>query len=81
MLMINQNLLKNLLYSTFVRPLMIEQEHTIHATEAEVRHELIIITKTQTHKTDIALHPEIVPVMTKRLLLHNTLEHDTRHFF
>ena len=52
------------------------KKNTIHATE-EVRHELIIITKTQTRKTDIALHAQIDSVMTKILLLHNTLDHGT----
>ena len=49
----------------------------IHGIEAEVLHDLIIITKIQTHKTDIALHPGTDSVMTKILLLHNTLDHDT----
>ena len=48
-----------------------------HAIEAEVRHELIIITKLQTHKTDIVLHPETVSVLTRILFLHKTLDHDT----
>ena len=55
MLMLDRNPLKNHLYRTFVHPLTIEQKHTIHATEVEVRHELIILTKIHTHKTDIAL--------------------------
>ena len=48
----------------------------IHAIDVEVLQELIFITKIQFHKTDIALHPEIDSVMTKILLLHNTLGHD-----
>ena len=38
--------------------------------------ELIIITKIQTHKTDIVLHPATDSVLTKILLLHDTLDHD-----
>ena len=75
-LTLDRNLLKNHLYSTFVRPPMIEQKDTIHATDTEIRHELITITKTQIHKTDIALHQETDSAMTKLLLLHNTLDHD-----
>ena len=56
---------------------MTEQKDTIHAIQAEVRQEQITITKIQTHKTDIVLHPETDSVMTKILLLHNTLDHDT----
>ena len=48
----------------------------IHAIDVEVLQELIIITKKQFHKTDIALHLEIDSVMTKILHLHNTLDHD-----
>ena len=48
----------------------------IHATEAEVHHELTTITKTLIHKTDIALHQETDSAMIKILLLHNTLDHD-----
>ena len=75
--MLVRNLLKNHLYRTFVHPLMIEQKDTIQAQEAEVCHELIFLTNIHTHKTDIALHPETNSVMTKILLLHNTLDHDT----
>ena len=74
--MLDRNLPKNLLYSTFVLPPTTEQKDTRHAIEVEVLHELIILTKIQTHKTDIALHPEIDSVMTKIPLLHNTLDHD-----
>ena len=76
MLTPDRNILKNHLYSTFVRPPMIEQKDMIHATEAEVHHELITITKLQIHRTVIALHQETDSAMTKLLLLHNTLEHD-----
>ena len=48
----------------------------IHAIDVEILHELINMTKIQTHKTDIALHQEIDSVMTEALLLHNTLDHD-----
>ena len=48
----------------------------IHATEAEVHHELTTITKTLIHKTDIALHQETDSAMINILLLHNTLDHD-----
>ena len=44
-------------------------------TEAEVPHETILTTKT-IHKIDTVLHLEIDSVMTKVLLLHNTLDHD-----
>ena len=48
----------------------------IHAIEVEVIHDIVITTKILIHKTYIALHPEIDLVMTKVLLLHNTLDHD-----
>ena len=73
MLMLDRNLLKNHLYSTFVLPQTTEQKDIIHAIEAEVLHELIIIIKIRTHKTVIVLHPETDSVMTIILLLHNTL--------
>ena len=44
--------------------------------EVEVHQEIIIIPKTTIHKIDIALHLEIHLVMTRVLLLHNTLDHD-----
>ena len=47
----------------------------IHNTEVEVLHGTTLTTKI-IHKTDIVLHPEIYLVMTKILLLHNTLYHD-----
>ena len=48
----------------------------IHATEVEVLHEIINTTEITIHKTDIVLHLEIDSVMTRILLLHNTLDHD-----
>ena len=53
---------------------MTEQNDKIHAIEREVIHEKLI-TKT-IHKSDIAQHLEIDLVMTKVLLLRNTLDHD-----
>ena len=55
---------------------MIEQNDMIHNIEVEVHLERIIITKLTAHKTFTALHLEIILVMTKVLLLHNTLDHD-----
>ena len=46
----------------------------IHAIEVEVIRETTI--KNTIHKTDIALHLEIDSVKTRRLLIHNTLDHD-----
>ena len=43
-LMLNQNLLKNRLYNNFVLLLLIEQKDMIHDIEAEVHHEMNIIT-------------------------------------
>ena len=68
--MLDRNLLKSHLYSTFVLPQTTEQKDMIHAIEVEVVHALIITTKILIHKTDIALHPEIYSVMTKILLFH-----------
>ena len=45
-LMLDQNLLKNRLYNTFVPLLMTEQKNMIQNIEAEVHQETIIITKT-----------------------------------
>ena len=49
-------------------------------SEVEVPHETTLTTKT-IHKTDTVLHLEIEIglVMTKVLLLHTTLDHDTIH--
>ena len=46
--MLDRNL-KNDLYTTFALPLMTEQKDTIHATEAAVRQEQIILTKKHKH--------------------------------
>ena len=73
-LMLDQNFLKNHLYNTFVLPLMIEQNDIIRDIEVEVHHE-ILITKITIQKTDTVLPLEIVLVMTKALLSHNTLVH------
>ena len=54
---------------------MTEQNTMIIDTEVEVPHETILTTKT-IHKIDTVLHLEIDLVMTKALLLHNTLDHD-----
>ena len=76
MLMLDQNLLKNHLYSTFVLLQMIGHNDMIHVIEVDVIHDIIIITKI-IHKTYIVLHPDIDLVMTKVLLLHKTVDHDT----
>ena len=73
--MLDQNLHKNHLYSTFVLLPMIEQNTTIIDTEVEVPHETILTTKT-IHKINTVLHLEIDLVMTKVLFLPNTLDHD-----
>ena len=75
MLMLDQNLLRNHLYNTFVLLVMTEQNDMIHNIGVELHHEVTIITTT-IHKTDIALHLEIGLVMTRVLLLHKTLDHD-----
>ena len=54
---------------------MIKQNDKIHDIEVEVQHERIM-TKITIHKTDTVLPLEIVLVMTKALLLHNTIVHD-----
>ena len=53
---------------------MLEKNDMIHDIEVEV-HQKLIITKITVHKTDTVLPLEIVLVMTKALLLHNTLVH------
>ena len=73
--MLDQNLLKNHLYSTFVLLPMIERNTMIIDTEVDVPHETILTIKT-IHKINTVLHLEIDLVMTKVLLLHNTLDHD-----
>ena len=59
MLMLDQNLFKSHLNSTFVLPQTTKQNDMTHAIEVEVTHKIIITTKTTIHKTDIALHLEI----------------------
>ena len=76
MLMQDQNLLRNHLYHTFVFPQTTEQNDMIHDIEIEVHREITTIPKTTIHKLDVALHLEIDLVMTKILLLHNTLDQD-----
>ena len=73
--MLDLNLHKSQSYTTFVLLPMIEQNTMIIDTEVEVPHETTLTTKT-IHKTDTVLHLEIDLVMTKVLLLHNTLDHD-----
>ena len=73
--MLDQNLHRNQLYSTFVLLPMIEQNTMVFDTEIEVPHETILTIKT-IHKIDTVLHLEIDLVMTKVLLLHSTLDHD-----
>ena len=51
---------------------MIEENKMIIDTTAEVT----TLTTRTIHKIDTVLHPEIDSVMTKVLLLHNTLDHD-----
>ena len=65
------------MYNTFVLRLLIEQKDMIHYIEAEVHHEIFIITKTIILTQDIVLQLEIDSVMTKTPLLHNTHDHDT----
>ena len=69
--MLDQNLLENLLYKTFVLLLMTEQNGMIQDIETEVHHKTIIITKIIIPTQDIVLHLEIDSVMTKISLLHN----------
>ena len=75
--MLAQNLHKNHMYSTFFLLPMIERNTMITDTEVEVPHETTLTTTT-IHKTDTVLHLEIDLVMTKVLLLHNTLDHDMK---
>ena len=76
--MLDQNLHKNHLYSTFVHLLTTEQNTMIIDTEVEVLHVTTLITKT-IHKIDTVPHLEIDFITTKVLLLHNTLDHDMTH--
>ena len=73
--MLDQNLHKNHLYNTSVLLLMTEQKIMIIDIEVEVPHVITLTTKL-IHKIDTVLHREIDLVMTKALLLHNTLDHD-----
>ena len=78
--MLDQNLHRNHLYSTFVLLPMIEQNTMIIDIEVGVLHETTLTTKT-IHKIDTVLHLEIEIdlVMTKVLLFHTTLDHDMIH--
>ena len=78
MLMLDQNLHKNRLYSTFVHLLTTEQNTMTIDTEVEVLHVTTLIIKTF-HKIDTVPHLEIDFIMTKVLLLHNTQDHDMTH--
>ena len=60
----------------FVFPQTTEQNDMIHDIEVEVHREITTIPKTTIHKLDVALHLEIDLVMTKILLIHNTLDQD-----
>ena len=73
--MLDQNLHENLLYSTSVLHLMIEQNTTITDIEVEVPH-LTTLTTKPIHKIDTVLHLEIDLARAKVLLLRNTLDHD-----
>ena len=61
--MLDQNLLKNHLYNTFVLLQVIKQNDMIHDTEVEVHDEIIPTTEITVHKTDTALHLEIILVI------------------
>ena len=73
--MLDQNLHKNHLNSTFVFLLMTEQKTMIIDIEVEVPHVTTLTTR-PIHKIDTVLHLEIDLAMTKVLLRHNTLDHD-----
>ena len=75
MLMLDQKLHKNHLYSTSVLLLTIERNTMIFDIEVEVLHVTTLITR-PFHKIDTVLHLEIDLAMTKVLLLHNTLDHE-----
>ena len=75
MLMLDQNLHKNRLYSTSVLLLTIEHNTKIIEIEVEVLHVTTLIT-TPIHKIDTVPHLEIDLATTKVLFLHNTLDHD-----
>ena len=63
------------LYKTFVLPQTTEK-NMILVIEAKVHHEKFNLPKITIHKTDIVLRLEIDSVMTRKLLIHNTLDHD-----
>ena len=73
--MLDQNLHKNHSYSTFVLLLTIEQNTMKIGIKVEVLHVTTLTTR-PFHQIDTVLHPEIDLVMTKVLLLQNTLDHD-----
>ena len=73
--MLDQNLHKNHLYSTFIHLLTIEQNIMITDIEVEVLHITTPTTKF-IHKTDTVLHLEIDLILTEVLLLHNSLGHE-----
>ena len=75
MLMLDQNLHKNHLYSTSVLLLTKEQNTMIIDIEVEAVHVTTLTTR-PIHKIDTVLHLEIDFAMKKVLLLHNTLDHD-----
>ena len=86
MLMLDRNLLKSHLYSTFVLPQMTEQNNMIHAIEVEVIHGTIITIKKIIHNKNTISQNRYCSTFskdnvdeccrTKVLLLHNTLDHD-----
>ena len=76
LLMLDRNLHKNHLYSTFVLLLTTEQNTMTLDIEVEVLHGTTLTTES-IEKIDTVLHLEIDSAMTKVLLLHNTLDHDT----
>ena len=75
MLMVDQNIHKIHLYSTFVLLLTIEQNVMIINIEVEVLHVTTLIT-IPIHKIDTVLHLEIYLATTKVLILHSTLDLD-----
>ena len=76
MLMLDQNLPRNLLYNTFILSQTTEQNDMIDNIEVEVHQKKNYYTKKTDSQTDIALHLEIDLVMTRILLLHITHNHD-----
>ena len=72
---LQESLLKCLLYNTFVIFSMIEQIEMTIDVEIEVHDAINLLTKTTDHKTVIASHLETVIAMTETLL-QNTHDHD-----